>query len=120
MLVHRMLRCTGGADHAPFKRTYKVYHVNLDAGKTTLARGFGGRAVFLGLYKAISVSSKVFPLLDADTVYLGLVLGERGGVEQIGAYHLRDGSTESFNYDSHSDLPRPWSVADYLAAFVSS
>ncbi|GJM90160.1 hypothetical protein PR202_ga06416 [Eleusine coracana subsp. coracana] len=73
--------------------------------KMTLARGLGGRAVFLGLYQSLSVSSKVFPSLDADTVYPGLVLGESGGVEQIGAYHLRDGSTESFNYDSESSLP---------------
>ncbi|KAK3152109.1 hypothetical protein QOZ80_2BG0154530 [Eleusine coracana subsp. coracana] len=88
--------------------------------KMTLARGLGGRAVFLGLYQSLSVSSKVFPSLDADTVYPGLVLGERGGVEQIGAYHLRDGSTESFNYDSESSLPHPWSITDHLAAYVSS
>ncbi|GJN16095.1 hypothetical protein PR202_gb03048 [Eleusine coracana subsp. coracana] len=103
MLVHRMLLGRVYPDnrqHNEFKRnnkrTYKVYRVNLEKGKTMPARGLGGRAVFIGLSRALSVSPQVFPSIDGNTVYPGLALDERGGDEQIGAHHLRDGSAQSF------------------------
>ncbi|GJN19109.1 hypothetical protein PR202_gb06347 [Eleusine coracana subsp. coracana] len=78
--------------------------------KLTRARGLGGRAVFIGRYNAISVSPRVFPyFLDGTTVYPGVGFYERGGDEQVGAYHLRDGNTESFNFHRNSGPARPWS-----------
>jgi hypothetical protein len=49
MLVHRMIRPIPDAEDCfKSKRSYKVYRVDLDAGKTTPAHGLSGRAVFIG------------------------------------------------------------------------
>ncbi|GJM90326.1 hypothetical protein PR202_ga06593 [Eleusine coracana subsp. coracana] len=99
-----------------FKRSCKVYRVNMEKRKLMRARGLRGRAVFIGLYKAISVSPQVFPSLVGNTVYPGLVFGN----DQIGTYHLRDESIDySFNFDSRSGPARPWSLVDCLAAYAS-
>lgn len=126
MLVHRMLRRVRGARDGcvfPFKNTYKVYRVDLEAGKAVTRGGVGlsvgGRAVFIGLSRTLSVSPRVFPSITANTIYPGLKLGERGNRQQIGAFYLRDGSTEPFNYDKRRGLSLPWSIADCLAAYVS-
>jgi len=113
MLVHRMRH------QNTYKRTsYKVDRVNLVVGKNTPASA-RGRAIFIGHFRALAVPPRVFPSLSANTVYPGLHFGERGGDRQIGAYHLKDGSTQSFNFDSRSGLANPWTIADCLAAYVS-
>ncbi|KXG23263.1 hypothetical protein SORBI_3008G076100 [Sorghum bicolor] len=65
-----------------------------------------------------TLTPHVFPSLSANTVYPGLMFGER---EQIGAYHLKDASTETLtnnNYDCRRGLVHPWTIADCLAAYV--
>ncbi|KAL6867754.1 hypothetical protein ACP4OV_015778 [Aristida adscensionis] len=126
MLVHRMRRQRAyPATREPsesrrnYRWTYKVYRVDLEAGKATPARLLGGRAVFIGKSRALSVSPRVFPSIDANTVYPGLGLHERGGDKQIGAYHLRDGSIESYNYNREIGPAHPWSLVDCLAAYAS-
>ncbi|RLN42708.1 hypothetical protein C2845_PM01G05270 [Panicum miliaceum] len=117
MLMHRMIRPIPDAENCS-KRSYKVYRVDLDAGKTTPANGLSGRAVFIGYNRSFSVSPQVFPYIRADTVYPGLNLGERSGHEQIGAYHLADGSIEPSNYDIRGSLAHPFNAAEFLAGCV--
>ncbi|TVU33447.1 hypothetical protein EJB05_25264, partial [Eragrostis curvula] len=119
MLVHRTTR-----DSTSYKRMYQVYKVDLKAGRVTtrgiVGLSLGGHAVFVAKWHALSVSPRVFPSINANTIYLGLSLTERVGLEQIGAYRIRDGTTESFSYDTQNASPHPWSVADCLAAYVSA
>lgn len=124
-LVHRMLRPVRvSGDHYTDKRMYKVYRVNFSTGKTT-TRGrsnLGGRAIFIDLHCGLSVSPRVFPFLSADTIYLGLHCDERRvGHEQIGAYHVRDGSIEPPCNDDRQRrrLAHPLSIADSLTAYVT-
>ncbi|TVU33448.1 hypothetical protein EJB05_25265, partial [Eragrostis curvula] len=119
MLVHRTTRRGPG-----YQRSYRVYKVDLEA-RTVTTRGgvglsLGGRAIFLARWHAISVSPKSLPSIDANTIYPGFSLNERGGSEQIGAYHIRDGRIESFGYDNRYALSQPWSIADCLAIYVSA
>ncbi|XP_034587895.1 uncharacterized protein [Setaria viridis] len=67
MLVHRrMRRVRGGADGEygdDYKRTCKVYRVNLAAGKATPAAAAArGRAIFIDHSRALAVSPRVFPV----------------------------------------------------------
>lgn len=50
---------------------YEVYQVDLAAGEMVPVRGLGGRAVFVGWERSLSVSPSVFPSISADTIYLG-------------------------------------------------
>lgn len=121
MLVHRMIRPKPGSrDPFPYKWMYKVYRVDLAAGKTR-PRGVGDHAVFIDLYRTVSVSTRVFPFLSAGTIYPGLNCDERNvGYGQIGAYHLRDGAIEPSNYDSRrGGFAHPWGIADCLIAYVT-
>ncbi|TVU33450.1 hypothetical protein EJB05_25268, partial [Eragrostis curvula] len=120
MLVHRKIRIP-----ARDKMMYKVYRVDLEAGTVTTRGGsggglsLGGRAVFIGRCRALSVSPRVFPSIEANAIYPGLCFNERGGTQQVGVYRIRDGSTKSFGYHNGSTLRRPWSIADCLAVYVS-
>lgn len=122
LLVHRTFHRGGGCS-SHLKRMYKVYRVNLAAGKVTTRGGvglsLGGRAVFIGQGHAISVCPQAFPSVEANTVYPGLCLAER---PHIGAYRIRNGSIDSFGYDETCKLalPRPWTIADCLAVYVSA
>ncbi|KAK3148187.1 hypothetical protein QOZ80_3BG0291830 [Eleusine coracana subsp. coracana] len=122
LLVHRKIREVRDAEDC-YRRKYKVYKVDLDAGKVTTTSvptdALGGRTVFIGLYRALCVSNRVFPFLRADTVYPGWNCDERTGHEQIGAYRPADGSVEPANYDMERGLARPWTIADFLAVYVS-
>ncbi|CAN6237159.1 unnamed protein product [Urochloa humidicola] len=115
MLVHRRTRRVRGGG---YKRACKLYRVNLTSGRTTPAAA-RGRAIFIGMCRALSVSPQVFPGISANAVYPALHLEERREHQQIVAYHLRDGTTESYNTDARSGLAHPWSIADCLAAYVS-
>ncbi|CAO1944738.1 unnamed protein product [Urochloa humidicola] len=84
MLVHRMLRRLNGDDH---ERKYEVYKVDLDAGALIPAKSLGGRAVFMGLCRALSVSRKAFPSVDADSLYLGSDCSDR-----FNLYNFADGT----------------------------
>ncbi|CAO1946284.1 unnamed protein product [Urochloa humidicola] len=85
MLVHRMLRLLNGDEH---QRKYEVYKVDLDAGVLIPAKSLGGRAMFMGLCRAVSMSRKAFPSIDADTLYLGSDCSDR-----FNTYNLVDGAT---------------------------
>ncbi|CAN6230337.1 unnamed protein product [Urochloa humidicola] len=121
MLLHCRVRRVRGADgeYGDYKRTCKLYRVNLAKGKVTPAAA-RGRAIFIGDCRALSVSPRVFPALSANAVYPVLGLDERYGRQQIVAYHLRNGTTEFFcnNDTTRSGLAHPWSIAECLAAYV--
>ncbi|KAL6907422.1 hypothetical protein ACP4OV_002461 [Aristida adscensionis] len=122
MLVHRRLHRS--LDHsyernATYKMVYKVYRVDLGRERTAPTTTLRGRAIFIDCYRSLSVAPRVFPSIDANTVYLGLGLDDRSGNMQIGAYHLKDGSTEAFNDQGRSGMSGPWTIAYCLAAYVS-
>ncbi|CAN6200916.1 unnamed protein product [Urochloa humidicola] len=62
MLVYR--KHNGSYDNIK----YEVYRVDLDAGNTMPVHGLGGRAVFIGIERALSVSPSVFPTIRADAI----------------------------------------------------
>ena len=71
MLVHRMLRCT----HIDtYERRWAVYKVDLDGGVLVPAKSLGGRAVFVGFFRTVSVSVDAFDIA-ADTLYFGYECG---------------------------------------------
>jgi hypothetical protein len=67
MLVDR--ECNGSRN----PRKHWVYRVDLDARKMLPVCGLSGRAMFIGIEMALSVSPSVFPSISADTIYLGHV-----------------------------------------------
>ncbi|XP_044949177.1 uncharacterized protein LOC123398783 [Hordeum vulgare subsp. vulgare] len=82
MLVHRRMRRN---HYVEFHRQYDAYKVDLEAGALVRAKGFNGRAVFIGMHRAISVSAQAtFLSVKADTVYKCGVRTE--------AYNIADGS----------------------------
>nr|CAB3449066.1 unnamed protein product [Digitaria exilis] len=97
MLVHRSLY--EGAQHE-YKRKYQLYSVDLDTGALVPAKGFNGRALFMGHHRTISLAPETFPSIAADTLYLGYDFDE----------HLEDGS----NDPSH-DWTYPCSVINCLS-----
>jgi hypothetical protein len=72
MLVHRMMRWDTHEDD--YKRKWAVYKVDLDSGVLVPAKSFCGRAVFMGLYRTVSVSLDAFDIA-ADTLYFGYECG---------------------------------------------
>ncbi|CAN6290450.1 unnamed protein product [Urochloa humidicola] len=118
ILVHSKICELPGVEDC-FKRKYKVYRLDLDAGKATRVHSLSGRAVFIGRFRSLSVSPQVFPYIRSETVYPGFNLVERTGYERIGAYSLKDGSIEPSNSNAQSRLAHPWSIADLLVAHVS-
>ena len=119
MLVHRKMRCVRGAggEYNDFKRTCKLYRVNLATGKATPAAA-RGRAILVGRRRALAVPPQVFPSLSTNTVYAARDFDVPGSGREICTYHLRDGGTETFNCHESSLLPHPWSIADCLTAYV--
>nr|TKW17244.1 hypothetical protein SEVIR_5G353500v2 [Setaria viridis] len=87
MLVHRMLR-RRRLDDERYARKYEVYKVDVDAGVLIPAKSFGGRAVFMGMYRTLSLSRKTFPHVAADTLYLG-----SDCLDRTVSYNLADGSS---------------------------
>lgn len=84
MLVDR--ECNGSLK----ERKFKVYRVDLDAGRMLPVRSLGGRAFFIGVELALSVSPLVFPSISANAIYLGFD-GLMTGTMDICPIHLVDG-----------------------------
>lgn len=83
MLVHRAL-----SQDREYDSRYDAYRVDLEAGVLAPAKGFNGRAVFMGMCRSISVSAEAaYPSVAADTIYLG---HDCDG--QIQGYNIADGS----------------------------
>nr|CAB3478579.1 unnamed protein product [Digitaria exilis] len=70
MLVHRMLRRRRNGERR--ERKYDAYRVDLEAGVLIPAKSLGGRGVFMGLCRTLSVSRDAFAHIASDTLYLGL------------------------------------------------
>ncbi|KAL6657731.1 hypothetical protein ACP70R_005511 [Stipagrostis hirtigluma subsp. patula] len=100
MLVHRMALRRNCPQNV-YNKIYNVYKVDLEAGILVPAKCFKGRAVFMGMCRAISVSVEVFPYVNADTIYFGLDYDESTG---MAGYDHEDGSTE----------PDPWVGMEHL------
>ncbi|CAN6199531.1 unnamed protein product [Urochloa humidicola] len=79
MLVHRI--------HSNYERKCGVYRVDVEVGILIPVKSFNGRAVFMGMRRTISVHAGVFPLVTADTIYLGWECDS-----QILEYNIADGS----------------------------
>ncbi|CAL5083639.1 unnamed protein product [Urochloa decumbens] len=79
MLVHRI--------HSNYMKKYDVYRVDVEAGILIPVKSFNGRDVFMGMRRTISVYAGVFPLVNADTIYLGWECDS-----QILRYNIADGS----------------------------
>ncbi|XBH73231.1 uncharacterized protein [Aegilops tauschii subsp. strangulata] len=83
MLVHRALSLDG-----EYARSYDAYRVDLEAGVLAPAKGFNGRAVFMGMFRSISVPAEAaYPSVAADSIYLG-----HDCDRQIQGYNIADGS----------------------------
>lgn len=96
------------------ERKYEAYRVDLDAGKAIRVCHLGGRAVFIGCYRALSVSAQTFPCISADTIYPGADL-----VATSGAYSLKDGSFEPSSYGTRIAMAHPLSITDLLSTYVT-
>ncbi|XBH64896.1 hypothetical protein VPH35_118578 [Triticum aestivum] len=107
MLVHRTIRYLRNRSR---RRTYHVYKVDLDTGTLFPVKSLGGRALFMGMHCSFSVSTKIFPSISGDTIYLSFDLKERVHDEEIEAYHLPNGSTKSAHYNLDSSVPWPHKV----------
>jgi hypothetical protein len=106
---------------------YKVSQVDFDARKTKPIRDLGGRALFIGKSRAISVSPLAFPAIEKNSFYLSEAAGSYH--ERIGMYRIVDGTTMSFHEGSalpeacaHNSRPRygPHSIVDYLTQYVAN
>lgn len=103
------------------RRKYKLYRVDLDARRMVPVSGLGGRAVFIGIELALSVSPKVFPSIHADTIYLGFDKLLTGNMDHS-PIHLIDGTSEPCRfYGSRNAVPLygPLGVDDFLSQSVA-
>jgi hypothetical protein len=122
-----------GGELMLLSRTYEVEHfkvsrVDLDARKTQPIRDLGGRALFIGSNRAISVSPLAFPTIEKNSFYLAKEVGSFH--ESIGRYKIVDGTTMSFNEGGglteacgfDNSIPRygPLSIIDYLSQYVTT
>nr|CAB3496531.1 unnamed protein product [Digitaria exilis] len=116
MLVDRIYNANGN-------RKYEVYRVDLDARNMVSVRGFGGRAVFIGIEVALSISPLVFPSVRADTIYLGfddLMLG----MLDNSPINLMDGTAEPRQFEdsravADMALYGPLCLEEYLSWSVT-
>ncbi|CAN6168524.1 unnamed protein product [Urochloa humidicola] len=107
MLVHRTLReSNDGTQGAKcnIKMEYEVYRVDFDAGDLVPVKSLGGRAVFMGRSRAVSVlPAEAFPCVSADTLYLGSDCDEKTRMNRIAGYNVADGSSEKVRPNSFVD-----------------
>ncbi|KAM0891349.1 hypothetical protein ACQ4PT_026456 [Festuca glaucescens] len=99
---------------------YNVSRVDLDARKTQPIHDLGGRALFIGSSRAISVSPLAFPAIEKNSFYH----------ESFGRYKIVDGTimifhqgsgfvTEACGFDSSIPRYGPHSIFDYLSQYVT-
>lgn len=102
-------------------RKYELYWVDLHSRKMVLIRGLSGRAVFIGIELALSVSPSVFPSISADAIYLGFDRQMRGRLDNS-PIHLLDGTAEHRQFGNSIDgmpLYEPLGLDDYLSWCVT-
>jgi hypothetical protein len=105
VVVHRTL-CT----NSKYSRKYDVYRVDLEVGLLMPIKSFSGRAVFMGMLRAISVSERVFPFITADIIYLAWECDR-----QILGYNIADGSRVPCQCNPiREGCPSPDSIIDCL------
>ncbi|XP_059303953.1 F-box protein SKIP23-like [Lycium ferocissimum] len=79
---------------------FRVFQVDLPAGKATQTRELGDRAFFLGANASLSVQASHFPGIKSnhiyftDDFYLSYLLYEEGGGSDMGVFSLADGSIQ--------------------------
>jgi hypothetical protein len=95
ILVYRNFKRSYGKDYIE----YKVYRVDLKAMDRKHIFGLGGRAIFIGLRSAISVSASLFPSIESDSIYVGSANSRINGL-----YCLMDGASDPcVNIFEHDD-----------------
>ncbi|CAL4901283.1 unnamed protein product [Urochloa decumbens] len=102
-------------------RKYEVYRVDMHARKIVPVHGLGGRAVFIGIELALSVSPSVFSSVNADTIYLGFDEMLRGYMD-YSPINLMDGTSEPRRFKgSRNGVPLygPQGVDDCLSWSVT-
>lgn len=106
MLVYRKIRQSNVDDEsrqgaAKYEMKYDVYRVDFDAGDLIPVKRLGGRAVFLGLCRSVTLlPAEAFPSIAADTLYLGFDCREKTEMNEIDGYNVADGSSEPCHLDS--------------------
>ena len=105
---------------------YKVSLVDLGARRTQPIRDLGGRAVFIGSRRALSVSPLAFPAITNDSVYLGKDLVVGNDLESTGPYKLVDGTGTTLSFDEGSSVTKgsisqhgPLSIVEYISQYVT-
>jgi hypothetical protein len=126
MLLSRTYEAAHSTDETMYFVEYKVSRVDLNARKTQPIRDLGGRALFIGSSRAISLSPLAFPAIQKNSFYLGNVVGS--SPERIGRYKIVDGTTMSFHEGSgvteacgfDNIIPRygPHCIVYYLSQYV--
>lgn len=102
-------------------RKYKVYRVDFESKKMVPIHGLGGRAVFIGIERALSVSPLVFPSISEDAIYLGFD-GQTTGKLDNSPIHLLYGIAEPRQFEDNIDdstLYEPLGVDSYLSWCVT-
>ncbi|GJN11287.1 hypothetical protein PR202_ga29466 [Eleusine coracana subsp. coracana] len=109
LLVHRMLR-PNMVPHDSYR--YEVYKVDLSARVLIPVKSFNGRAVFMGMCRAISISAEAFPCVNRDTLYLGTDCDDKS---RIDGCNFANGSNEP----RHNDWwVRPSTLVDCLSCCI--
>ncbi|KAM0909157.1 hypothetical protein ACQ4PT_014978 [Festuca glaucescens] len=105
----------------------KAYRIDLKAMSIEPILQLDGRAIFIGLRSALSVSTSVFPSIKSDSIYVGgddLMLGTSSEIN--GTYCLMDGTSELCGIFGHGGFDMecghevgPWGIDDYLSYYVT-
>lgn len=115
------------------RRKCEAYRVDLGDGRVVPILGLGGRAVFIGVNRTLSVSPEVLSpsLISANTIYLGIFKRiyrvTMGAWELITpvkvvfeAHHLADGITEQFEFkDEDSAEVLPQGIVECLCSYIT-
>uniref|UniRef100_A0A0E0E9T5 DUF295 domain-containing protein n=1 Tax=Oryza meridionalis TaxID=40149 RepID=A0A0E0E9T5_9ORYZ len=123
MLVYRKIRQSNVDEEsrqgaAKYEMKYDVYRVDFDAGDLIPVKGLGGRAVFLGLCRSVSLlPAEAFLSIAADTLYLGFDCREKTEMNEIDGYNVADGSSEPCHLDCIflQMLQQPYSFVNCLS-----